>query len=173
MKNFILLLVFLAFTFAATNKTKASPDEFSKNVISVGMVVSDLEKSIDFYTNIIGMSKVGAFSVPGEKSTELGLTNGKDINVTVLKLEDSEQATEWKLMTFGEKATRPKQKHINNDTGIQYVTIFVKSVTPFLKRIKENNVKVLSGEPSSLGNDRFFLLVQDPDGTFIELIGGK
>ena len=173
MKKTTTLFLSLAFTFVSINYSKASPDGFSKNVISVGMVVSDLEKSIDFYTNIIGMSKVGSFSVPGSKSTELGLTNGKDINVTVLKLEDSENATEWKLMTFGEKAKHPKQNHINNDTGIQYVTIFVNSVGPFLKRCKQNNVKILSGEPSPLGNGRFFLLVQDPDGTFVELIGGK
>ena len=173
MKRILFSIVLLSSFILSFANSKPSPDEFAKNVISVGVVVSDLETSLDFYTNIIGMTKVGGFTVPAEKSAYLGLTDHKEIVITTLKLEDSANATEWKLMTFGGKATHPKQMFIDNDTGIQYVTINVVSIAPFLKRFKENNVKILSAEPSVLGNDRFLLLVQDPDGTFIELIGGK
>jgi catechol 2,3-dioxygenase-like lactoylglutathione lyase family enzyme len=147
------------------------PEEFSNPNISVGVIVSDLEKSIDFYTNVIGMTKTGGFDVDGEKSKMLGLTDGRSIEVTVLKLVDGKQTTQWKLMSFGEKSNHPKQHYIHDDTGVQYITIFVNNLKPFIDRIEKNNVKILSEKPSALGNDTFLLLVQDPDGTFIELIG--
>lgn len=170
MKNFVVFLLF--FSFAIASKAQNNPlGEFSNPTIFVGSVVSDLEKSIDFYTNIIGMKKTGAFSVDGEKATELGLTDGKKIDVTVLKLEDSPQANEWKLMSFGTKPGHKKPKYLNDDTGMQYITILVNHLEPIMKRIEKNDIKILSGKPSKLDDNRFFILVQDPDGTFIELIG--
>jgi len=163
----ILLSVFFGLNSFAQSK------QFNNPTIQVGVVVSDLTKSIDFYKNIIGMTGTGAFSVEGEKSKELGLTDGRKIDVTVLKLEDSEQANEWKLMSFGKEPGHAKQNYIHDDTGLQYITIFVNHLTPFIDRIKKNEIKILSGAPSSLGGDNHFILIQDPDGTFIELIGPK
>jgi hypothetical protein len=117
------------------------------------------------------MTRTGGFSVPGVKAKELGLTDGRSIDVTVLKLEDSAQANEWKMMSFGKKAEHPEQKYLHNDTGLQYITIFVKNIHPFIERIRKNNIQILSGTPSTLDDGRGFILVQDPDGTFIELIG--
>ncbi len=164
-----LMLVFVVFYVSAQNQPSKS--EFSNPTIFVGSVVTDLEKSIDFYTNIIGMKKTGAFSVDAEKAKELGLTNGKKIDVTVLKLEDSPQANEWKLMSFGTKPGHKKPAYLDDDTGMQYITILVNHLEPIMKRIEKNNIKILSGKPSKLEDNRFFILIQDPDGTFIELIG--
>ncbi len=164
-----LMLVFVSFCISAQNQPTKS--EFSNPTIFVGSVVTDLEKSVDFYTNIIGMKKTGSFSVDAEKAKELGLTNGKKIDVTVLKLEDSPQANEWKLMSFGTKPGHKKPAYLNDDTGMQYITILVNHLDPIMKRIEKNNVKILSGKPSKLEENRFFILIQDPDGTFIELIG--
>ncbi len=168
MKNLFLSIFFIAFALVSN-----AQNEFSNPTIFVGNVVADLEKSVDFYTNVIGMTKTSGFSVDGKKSKELGLTDGGAIDVVVLKLEDSPQSNEWKLMSFGTKTKHPKQKYIHDDTGMQYITILVNHLNPVIKRMNKNNVKILSGEPSSLGEDRFFILIQDPDGTFIELIGPK
>jgi hypothetical protein len=42
-----------------------------------------------------------------------------------------------------------------------------------LKRIKANNIKTLgdTASPQPIGDGLYFVMVQDPDGTFIELIG--
>ena len=63
--------------------------DFSNPTIQIGVVVSDLQKSVDFYINIVGMVKTGNFSVDGAKSKELGLIDGRFVNVIVLKLENS------------------------------------------------------------------------------------
>jgi catechol 2,3-dioxygenase-like lactoylglutathione lyase family enzyme len=168
MKKILLPLLFVFSVFISSAQS-----EFSHPGIFVGNVVADLEKSVTFYTQVIGMTKTGEFSVGKEKASNLGLTNKYDLNVTVLKLEDSPNATEWKLMSLGTEANHPKQKWISDDTGMQYITILVNHLTPFIERCAKHNVEILSDKPSSLGDNRFLILVQDPDGTFIELIGPK
>jgi predicted enzyme related to lactoylglutathione lyase len=149
------------------------PDEFDRGIIEFGVVVSDLERSLDFYQNVVGMTKVGGFSIDAQFGEESGLTGGEPFDVTILKLIDSPQATQWKLMSFNKQGSHPLPEYIQDDTGVQYVTIMVKSIAPFLERIKANNVKLLGNTPTVLGDGRQFVLIQDPDGTFIELIGGK
>jgi len=173
MKSYLFTIIFSFVMLVSTAQKAPAPGDFSNPTIFVGSVVTDLAKSVDFYTNIIGMTKTGAFSVDGVKAKELGLTDGRSIDVTVLKLEDSPQANEWKLMSFGTKPGHKTPKYLHDDTGMQYITILVNHLTPVMERIEKNNIKILSGKPSDLGEGRFFILVQDPDGTFVELIGPK
>lgn len=170
MKKFFYLLLSLTITSAAFSQTTNS-EVFTNPTISVGVVVSDLEKSLDFYTHVIGMVKTREFSVDRAKADRMGLTDNKEINVTVLKLIDDDTSTEWKLLNFGNKASHPKQRHIHDDTGMQYTTIFVSNLKPFVDRIKEHNIEILSEIPTKLAENRYFILIQDPDGIFIELIG--
>lgn len=145
--------------------------QFAQPGISVGNVVEDLDKSVEFYTEVIGMVKTGEFSVDKASATKLGLTNKYQLDVTILKLEDSPYATEWKLMSLGTKAKHPKQNYMSDDTGMQYITLFVNHINPIIERCKKHNVEILSEEPSTLDDGRSFILIQDPDGTFIEMIG--
>lgn len=168
MKNLFTLFLFSTFALIATGQS-----QFSNPTIFVGSVVADLEKSVDFYTTIIGMVQTGEFTVEGSNAKELGLTDGRKLDVKILKLEDSPQANEWKLMSCGTKASHPKQKYIHDDTGMQYITILVNHLDPVIERIVKNDIKILSEKPSQLGENRYFFLIQDPDGTFIELIGPR
>lgn len=174
MKNRLNTLILLA-TMAMISPVFSAqpPGDFAKSGISVGLVVEDLNKSLDFYQNVIGMVKTSAFSVESARAKELGLSNGDRFDVTILKLENSEEAAEWKLMSFGKKAMHPKQNFVPDDTGMQYITIYVKSMNPILERIKKHNVKTLGITPTKLDETRDFVLLQDPDGNFIEIIGPK
>ena len=174
MKKLLKSIVLLAFMMVVLPSYSVQPsDDFAKSGISIGVVVEDLNKSLDFYLNVIGMVKTGEFSVDAVKSEELGLSKGNSFDVKVLKLENSENAPEWKLMSFGKKANHTKSTYVPDDTGVQYITIFVKSMKPFIERIQKHGVKMLGKTPSMLDETRQFVLVQDPDGTFIELIGPK
>ena len=169
MKRPIVFLL-LALVITLTSKTMAQ-SEFSSNLISVGSVVTDIEKSLDFYINVIGMKKANEFDIDEEFSKISGLAGGVPFHVDVLKLEDSPEANNWKLISFGTEAAHPMPKYIQDDTGMQYITIRVKSLEPFLKRIKKHNIKLLGDTPVPLDAEQHFVLIQDPDGTIIELIG--
>jgi len=120
--------------------------DFSKSAISIGIVVEDLNKSLEFYYNVVGMVKVREFTVDSEKAKRMGLSRGESFDIKVLKLENS---------------------------GIRYITIFVKSMTPVIERIKKHSVKMLGETPTMLDENRQFVLIKDPDGNFVEFIGPK
>lgn len=144
---------------------------FSSKTIGVGVVVADLDRSLDFYVNGIGMVKTGSFTITDEFSKRSGLANGTPTQVTILKLENSPDATDWKLMSFGKKAGHPAPKFIQDDTGMQYITINVKALKPIIDRLTQMKVPFRGSTPIPLNDKAHFVLVQDPDGTFIELIG--
>lgn len=145
---------------------------FNNNTIQLGVVVSNLKRSLDFYKNIIGMKEVGELNLGGSFGKSSGLTGGLPLAIKILKLEDAPEANQLKLVSFN--TTRKKSsKYIQDDNGVQYITIFVNSVKPFLKRLSENNITLLGETPIKLADGRSFVLFQDPDGTFIELIGGE
>jgi catechol 2,3-dioxygenase-like lactoylglutathione lyase family enzyme len=173
--------LFTIFIFHCTNPPKQEQEdentvigddsEFPSGSIQIGVITRDLERSVDFYTNVIGMIKTGGFSVDEAFAERSGLTGGIPFEVTVLKLKDSPDAAEWKLMSFGKEPTHSPQKFIQDDIGMQYITIFVKSMKPIFERLEKHNVTPLEETPTFLEDGRQFVLVQDPDGNFIELIG--
>lgn len=168
MKKLLPLLLVMSLSASVAS---AEDLKFSSPLISIGVVVSDLDASVKFYTETIGMKETGGFDVPGEFASRLGLTDDKTLNVKVLKLADSPDAPQWKLMTFGAAAKAQRSKHIDGFTGMQYITINVEDLSPFVKRLKQHEVKLLGETPVELPNGKYLALVQDPDGTFIELIG--
>lgn len=145
--------------------------EYASPIIHIGVVVADLDASLAFYQNVLGMKKSGEYFVPADFAQDSGLTNGTAILIEILKLEDSAQATEFKLMSFAHHAERPVQVHVNEGLGIQYITLLVKSLNPLVERFNSLGVVIPGGKPVALEEGLYFALVRDPDGNFIEVIG--
>ena len=87
------IFVLIAFM-AALSTSSMAQSEFSSGLIGVGVVSRDLNKSLDFYLNVIGMTKVSEFDVDAEFSKTSGLTGGIPFHVEVLKLEDDPKGTD-------------------------------------------------------------------------------
>ncbi|MFB3786664.1 MAG: VOC family protein [bacterium] len=150
----------------------AEEKDFVLKTIHLGMIVKDLDQSLKFYKDVVGMVQVDTteFSVDADFGKKSGLTDSLPIHVQVLKLGKGENATQLKLMTFGGQAQPQENEFIHSHTGIQYITIMVNDLTPILERIKKHKVKLLGDTPIAMG-DSHFVLIKDPDGTFVELIG--
>ena len=83
----IVSLVLLAnLTSHAQDKTEAV---FSRPTVEIGFVVSDLEKSAKFYTDVVGMTEIKGFTAPAEMATKFGLTDGLAIKVRKFALADA------------------------------------------------------------------------------------
>ena len=164
-----ILVTFVAGALAFNSRDTISA--FTNDTIQVGVVVDDLEASVAFYTDIIGMQKTGGFSVDKNLSKAAGLANGKPFDVEVLKLRDAPSANEWKLMSFKGTDSGKHDKYISDATGMQYITIFVDNLDAHISRIEASEVPTLGDTPITLPDGRRFLLIQDPNGIFIELIG--
>lgn len=172
-------VLFLIVAFVACEnkekKTEAAPvsnSEFESPSFQVGIVVKNLDESLAFYKNVIGMVDSRQFDINAEFGKNSGLSDSIPFKVTALKLEDSPTAPEWKLVAFDTIHLEGFPKRLQDDIGVQYTTLLVKSVAPFLKRFEEHKVKTLGATPMKLPNGKTFILIQDPNGIFIEIIGG-
>lgn len=150
-----------------------SINEFSSNKIMIGIVANDVKETIDFYTQVIGMKKVAEFTVDEKFGIKSGLSGGNSIDISVLILNDSKDAAVIKVLGRNKKTNSSKGKFIQDNTGVQYLTLSVISMKPIIKRIKEHNIKLLGESPVSMGEDSQLLLIQDPNGIFIEIMGKK
>ena len=162
--------VFLAGA-AGTGGTKS---EFARTTIDLGIVVSDVEKSAQFYKNALGFTEVPGFDVSKEMGGDSSLSDYQAFRVRVLVLGDEASATKIKIMEFPEAPGKKiDNQFIHTSLGYSYLTIFVSDTTAAVERAKKAGVLPVK-EPYQLGGGNFYLtLVKDPDGNIIELVGPK
>ena len=64
---------------------------------------------------------------------------------------------------------------IDSSLGISYITLFVKDAGLTLANLKKHNIKVTAKGPVDLTpvgfQPNFLIVIQDPDGNFIEFVG--
>jgi len=137
------------------------------------VVVSDIEASVTFYTDVIGFTEVEGFRVPAAFCTAAGLTKDKPLAVRVLVLGEGEDATKLKLMQVAD--VQPKQAD-HSQLGFSYLTIFITDTNAALERLRTGGTAPLAKGPVRIGEDpsgAYLTLVRDPDGNLIELIGPR
>ena len=162
MRNYFTLHFFLGF------RNRRFSD-FDPKPMDIGVVVSDLQKSLDFYTNIIGMTKIGTYHFSGENAKTAGLSDGKALDIINLKLNDEPGAPGYKLTKIQDVKSEPLTNSFN--PGLRYISIFVKDLEPYLKRIKERNIPLLSKVNPMVAPEGYKgIVLQDPDGALLELI---
>ncbi len=99
MYKYLVLALTLCCTplFAQEEKEKpAGP--FASQTIDLGVVVSDLEKSLAFYKGVVGMTEVPGFKVEGDFPKKVGLTDGAGLDIHVLVLGEGDTSTKLKVM---------------------------------------------------------------------------
>ena len=161
----------------ATGLTHAE-EAFSSKTIDIGMVVSDIDKSVKFYTEAIGMKEASGFAVPGKYAAKVGLTDGQKLEVRVLTLGDGPNATKLKLMQFPEvESKKLRNRFIHTTLGVSYITLHVTDTAAAVERLKKQKIKTLKQSPQPLPeplpSSIYLTIVRDPDGNFVELVGPK
>ena len=150
---------------------------FARQTIDVGVVVTDIEKSLDFYKKVVGFSEAEGFKVVGKFPKSVGLTDGTPLSIHVLTLGTEEHATKLKLMQVASKkpARIVKQPYIHTIAGPSYLTIFVHDVEVVMNRANKMGYKPYAKSPQilpeGLPQDICLLMLKDPDGNFVEIVG--
>jgi lactoylglutathione lyase len=156
----------------------AESSGFTRTTIDLGMVVTNIEKSVAFYTDVIGFTELPGFDVPATLATDAGLTDGKPLSIRVLVLGEGPEATKLKLMSVAGTSPRTGDTDfIHSHTGFRYLTIMVADTDAALARLAKHGVKPLAKSPAplpeSLGPGVFLTCVRDPDGNIVELLGPR
>ena len=123
-----------------------------KRIDHVELIPSDMEKTIAFYTGILGFTL-------GERKAVEGMGTLKEY--VYLELGD----TRLELMSYAEAGPKPKKAiHI----GYNAISIEVDDMELAITHLKEKGVTI-SDEPVDLGHC-IRAVIKDPDGLPIELM---
>jgi len=150
--------------------------EFARSTIDIGVVVSDVNRAVKFYTEAIGFKEIAGFSVDADFCQNAGLTDRKKLDIRVLVLDDGATATRLKLMQVpGVNSQKSDNAFIHSQLGYRYLSIFVADGNRALERLGRAGVRPLAKGPVPLPADMApglaLSVVRDPDGNLIELIG--
>lgn len=167
----VLIAVGAAFLIGIAGVSIGTSSSSADPTVDVGVVVDDLDASLRFYREVIGMEEKRTIDIDEDFGRRSGLTGGTPTEIRVLHLAEDEAATEWKLMTFEDLPDAPAESNVTDQQGMQYITLEVDRLGPYVERARAHDVELLGETPIPLGEDAHFLLLQAPEGTFVELIG--
>jgi lactoylglutathione lyase len=117
----------------------------------VGIRVMDLERSIEFYTKLLGMRVIGRGKIDQTKGETVGLQSEKDGFVLELNFyeKDSPYHTEYAV---GE--------------GLDHIAFQVENLDKALEEARQAGYRTILEMKSNGGR---WAYIQDPDGIWIEL----
>lgn len=139
----------------------------------IGMTVADADRSIAFYSEVLGFKKVSDVEVWGREYEELQGVFGLRMRVVRMRLGDEL----IELTEYLTPAGRPMPVDSRgNDRWFQHVAIIVSDMDRAYGRLREHRVRHVSPAPQRLpdwnakaGGIRAFYF-KDPDGHFLELL---
>lgn len=143
------------------------------SVAMVGLTVSDMERSVDFYTKVLDFDQVSDDEVAGEPYEELSGVFGVRLRVVRLRLgQEYLQLTQY-LAPQGRPAPVDSR---SNDRWFQHVAIIVRDMDSAYARLRRFKVQHASTGPQLLpktvppaaGIRAFYF--RDPDGHPLEIL---
>ena len=132
-----------------------------KNMIFVHTSIrtSNMDKSIDFYTKLIGLKLLGRHEIPQN-------------NAEIAFLQDSEKKGSQLELTHYRKQKKFIQADYENRL-FDHLAFDVENMEKTITTMRKNKVTI-TDEPVKLGpNGPLIAFIEDPDGTLIELIEKK
>lgn len=145
-----------------------------KNIAHVGLTVSNLERSIKFYKDILGLDFKGQMIMEGKETDKL--FGFKDAKVKVAYLNGSQelQTPPVELIEFVLLSPRVIENRLNQ-IGIAELCFYVEDIEAVYENLKAKGVKFLS-EPQffdltgqGFGKSKA-VYFKDPDGIILELM---
>ena len=149
------------------------PHALVKGVDSIGLTVSDLDRSIDFYSSVLHFQKVSETEVDGENYEHLAGVFGLRMRTARMRLgEEYIELTEF-LAPRGRPAPVDAR---SNDGWFQHIAIIVSDMDRAYQWLSEHKVQHASSGPQLLpawnknaGGIRAFYF-RDPDGHPLEIL---
>jgi catechol 2,3-dioxygenase-like lactoylglutathione lyase family enzyme len=160
------------FLFAGALCPANSPQLVSA-VDSIGLTVSDLDQSVDFYTNTLSFTKVSEFEADGAAFEHLQGVFGLRVRTARLRLGDEFiELTEY-LAPKGRPAPVDQR---SNDRWFQHAAIIVSDMDQAYAWLRQHKVQHASSGPQRLpdwnknagGIQAFYF--RDPDGHALEVL---
>jgi catechol 2,3-dioxygenase-like lactoylglutathione lyase family enzyme len=135
-----------------------------------GITVSNLERSLAFWRDILGFEFSHAAHQKGELAEEITGIPGAELKLAVLKTPGGHKI---ELLEYIAPADRKRANLRPCDVGSVHVALLVHDLDAMLERIATSGWKA-AGKPQTLQSGpnagKRVVYVRDPDGTTIELM---
>src|SRR5215467_6083875 len=163
---------FLALLFAVVLRA-SEPRALVTGIDSIGITVSDLDRAVDFYTNVLTFEKEREYEADGAGFEHLEGVFGLRIRTARLKLGDEHiELTEY-LAPQGRPI--PVESR-SNDRWFQHIALIVSDMDKAYAHLRQHKVKHASSGPQRLpdwnknagGIQAFYF--RDPDGHALEIL---
>ena len=143
-------------------------------IYHVGLTVSDLDRSITFYRDVLGLEFQGEILMSGEETDKI--FNKKDIKARVAYLKGSKnlESSLVELIQFIGTSVNKVESDLFN-TSISELCLYTDDIDAVYKNLIENDVMCIS-EPAyfdftkeGFGKSKAFYF-KDPDGIILEVM---
>jgi predicted enzyme related to lactoylglutathione lyase len=154
---------------AARAQTAAAPGLIT-GVGNFSHIVASLDRSIQFYRDVIGLELEGAPRVfSGTEAMKVGNTPGAQSLFATLKVPGSPIGVE--VIEYKDIDRRPAQPRFQ-DPGAANLILAVRDIDAIVARVKKAGAHINSagGVPATIPGGSRVIFVQDPDGFFVELV---
>src|SRR5271165_4578023 len=142
------IVVALACLLAAAADAQAMADSPVVGAVeSVSVTVSDMERSLRFYHDVLGFEPVGDVEVAGDDYEHLYGVFGARVRIVTLRLGDENLKLEQFLATHGRPI--PSDSH-SNDGWFQHIAIIVADIDRAYAWLREHQVEQSSTAPQLL-----------------------
>jgi len=140
---------------------------FIKETRHIGISVTDLEKSLIFYKDILGFKIQRVMNESGEFIDKI-LSNS-NVNVRTVKLTVNDGITLIELLEF--KNPKPAINNTNiENIGASHVAFTVSEIDKFYEELASKGIKFKSKPQISPDGYAKVAFCKDPDGMLIELV---
>ena len=136
----------------------------------VGIIVSDMDRAIDFYCNTLGFELDLRVDLCSGETVEKGVgIPGAQIMLAHLKLGDSRTIIELlQYINPPSKAMPPDAK--SNDIGVGHVGFYVDDPDAYYEQLKSKGVQFISPGVMNSSTGERFCYFYGPDGVVLEFI---
>ncbi|MGH7819477.1 MAG: VOC family protein [Candidatus Binatia bacterium] len=139
-----------------------------QRVTHVGICVSDIERSLRFYRDLLGFRYLSDLRVAGEPTDTLLELRDTDLHAAYLERD----GLRIELLRFASPPARePRQERRMNDAGLTHISIRVSELRSFVARLRGEGVRVVERTWIEIPSfESAAVMIEDPDGQRIELV---
>lgn len=145
-----------------------------KQILHVGITVSDLDRSVEFYRDVLGLKYLGEITMDDKETEILFGREGAAARVAYLTGADNKNNPPVELIQFTDQPATKREMDIFT-TGISELCFYADDLDAFYAHLVKLNVPCFSKpQPFDFTEDGFgkskAIYFRDPDGVILEVI---
>ena len=138
-----------------------------KNIRHVGLVVSDIEKALEFYRDLLGLKIQGTTDEKGDFINQM--FTKENIELKTIKLSADDNATRIELLEFSNPKSNQNKKIELTNSGFTHIALTVNNLNEMYLRLRKADVQFNCPPKLSPNGKLKIAFCRDFEGNYLEL----